>query len=163
YEVDATLVRGIDYYTRTVFEFVSERLGAQSALGGGGRYDGLVEELGGPATPGVGWAAGVERILLAAGEEGEPADGRVFLALAKPEAARTAFGLAQRLRGEGIRVEMEQAGRSLKGQLKQADRIGARATVILGDGIDVRDMQSGEQREAADADEVLALVREALA
>ena len=69
YEVDPKLVRGIDYYTRTVFEFESERLGAQAALGGGGRYDGLVEELGGPPTPGVGWALGVERILLAAEDE----------------------------------------------------------------------------------------------
>ena len=67
YEIDPTLVRGLDYYTRTVFEVESERLGAQAALGGGGRYDGLIEELGGPPTPGVGWAVGVERILLAAG------------------------------------------------------------------------------------------------
>src|SRR5262249_46309612 len=68
YEVDPTLVRGLDYYARTVFEFTSDALGAQSGVGGGGRYDGLVEQLGGPATPGVGWAAGIERMLLAAGE-----------------------------------------------------------------------------------------------
>jgi histidyl-tRNA synthetase len=160
YEIDPTLVRGLDYYTRTVFEFESPRLGAQSALGGGGRYDLLVEELGGPPTPGIGWAAGVERILLAAGE-GEPAaDSRVYVALAKPDAVREGFRLARRLRDEGFRVEMEQAGRSLRGQLRQADRIGARSTVIVGDGIDVKDMRSGEQRRAADADEALALVRE---
>ena len=161
YEVDSTLVRGLDYYTRTVFEFESPRLGAQSALGGGGRYDLLVEELGGPPTPANGWAAGIERILLAAGEEQPAEDSRVYVALAKPDAARQGFSLARRLRAEGFRVEMEQAGRSLKGQLRQADRIGARSTVIVGDGIDVKDMRSGEQRRAADAEETLALLREA--
>ena len=161
YEIDPTLVRGLDYYTRTVFEFESERLGAQAALGGGGRYDGLIEELGGPRTPAVGFAAGIERILLAAGEQPLTPEARVFVAIAKPGAAGDAFGLAQRLRGAGMRVELEQAGRSMKGQLRQADRIGASATVILGDTIEVKDMDSGEQREAADADQVLELVREA--
>jgi histidyl-tRNA synthetase len=161
YEIDPTLVRGLDYYTRTVWEFESDRLGAQAALGGGGRYDGLIEELGGPPTPGVGFAAGIERMLLAAGERAPVPGARVFVAVAKPAAARDAFGLAQRLRSAGIRAELEQAGRSLKGQLKQADRIGAQATVILGDAIEVKDMQSGQQREAADADQVLELVREA--
>jgi histidyl-tRNA synthetase len=161
YDLDSTLVRGLDYYTRTVFEFESPRLGAQSALGGGGRYDLLVEELGGPPTPANGWAAGVERILLAAGEEEAAEDSRVYVALAKPDAAREGFRLARRLREEGFRVEIEQAGRSLRGQLRQADRIGARSTVIVGDGIDVKDMESGAQRRAADAEEALALVREA--
>jgi histidyl-tRNA synthetase len=162
YEIDPTLVRGLDYYTRTVFEFESERLGAQAALGGGGRYDRLVEELGGPPTPGVGWAAGVERILLAAqaGEEERAAD--VFVAIAKPEAGRDAFALAQRLRSSGIRTELEQAGRSMKGQLKQANRAGARATVIVGDGIEVKDMDGGEQRPAGSAEEAVALVGELL-
>ncbi len=160
YEIDSTLVRGLDYYTRTVFEYESTRLGAQSALGGGGRYDLLVEELGGPATPGVGFAAGIERILLAAGEEPPARDHRVYVALAKPGASRDGFRLARRLRRDGFRVEIEQAGRSLKGQLKQANRIGARATVIVGDGYDVRDMDSGEQRHADDADAALALLRE---
>ena len=77
YELDSTLVRGLDYYTRTVFEFESERLGAQAALGGGGRYDRLIEELGGPPTPGVGWAAGIERMLLASDQEPQPAIARV--------------------------------------------------------------------------------------
>jgi histidyl-tRNA synthetase len=162
YEIDPTLVRGLDYYTRTVFEFESERLGAQAALGGGGRYDGLIEELGGPPTPGVGWAAGVERILLAVGDEpGAEAAARVFIAIAKPEAARDAFLLARRLRDAGLRVESEQAGRSMKGQMKQADRIGAFATVIFGDAIEVKDMETGEQREAESLDGVLELVREA--
>jgi histidyl-tRNA synthetase len=162
YEVDSALVRGLDYYTRTVFELESPRLGAQAALGGGGRYDRLVEELGGPPTPGVGWAAGIERLLLASELEPE-AEERVYIALAKPDTVATAFELAQRLRHDGIRVEIEQAGRSMRGQLKQADRIGARTTVILGDAIDVKDMASGEQREAADADEAVELVRATLA
>jgi histidyl-tRNA synthetase len=161
YQIDSTLVRGLDYYTRTVFEFESSGLGAQSALGGGGRYDLLVEELGGPPTPANGWAAGIERILLAAGEEDAAEDSRVYVALAKPDATREGFRIARRLREEGFRVDLEQAGRSLRGQLRQADRIGARSTVIVGDGIDVRDMESGAQRHAADADEALALVRQA--
>ncbi len=161
YEVDSTLVRGLDYYTRTVFEFESERLGAQAALGGGGRYDRLIEELGGPPTPGVGWAAGIERILLASEAEAG-SDSRVYIALAKPDAMTEAFALAQRLRAQGIRTEIEQAGRSMKGQLKQADRIGARATVILGDGIEVKDMDSGEQRSFRDAGEAAARVEELL-
>jgi histidyl-tRNA synthetase len=161
YELDSSLVRGLDYYTRTVFEFESPRLGAQSALGGGGRYDLLVEELGGPPTPANGWAAGIERILLAAADDEAAEDSPVYVALAKPDAAREGLRLARRLRAEGFRVEMEQAGRSLRGQLRQADRIGARSTVIVGDGIDVKDMGSGAQRRAADVEEALALVREA--
>jgi histidyl-tRNA synthetase len=163
YEVDSTLVRGLDYYTRTVFEFESERLGAQAALGGGGRYDRLVEELGGPATPGVGWAAGIERILLAAQDAPDARVADVFVAIAKPESGETAFLLTQRLRREGLRVVMEQAGRGMKGQLKQANRIGARATVIVGDSLDVKDMDSGEQREADSAETAVDLVREAVA
>jgi histidyl-tRNA synthetase len=161
YEIDATLVRGLDYYTRTVFEYESPRLGAQAALGGGGRYDRLVEQLGGPATPAVGWAAGIERILLASDQQPDEQE-RVYIALARPGVVHDAFALARRLREDGIRVEIEQAGRSMKGQLKQADRIGARATVILGDAIDVKDMESGEQRQASDSEEALELVKGAL-
>jgi histidyl-tRNA synthetase len=158
YEVDPTLVRGLDYYTRTVFEFESDRLGAQRGVGGGGRYDRLVEQLGGPATPANGWAAGIERILLAAGEPpGEDAR-PVYVAVAKPEAERQAFRIARELRAQGLRTELEQAGRSVRGQFRHADRIGARATVIVGDEIEVRDMDSGDQRPAADAAEVLRLV-----
>jgi histidyl-tRNA synthetase len=161
YEVDPTLVRGLDYYTRTVFEFESERLGAQAALGGGGRYDRLVEELGGPPTPGIGWAAGVERILLAAqpaasAEDEDRAD--VFVAVATPEAGEDAFLLLQRLRARGLRAEMEQAGRSMKGQLKQANRVGARATVIVGEGIEVKDMDGGNQQAADDLEAAVLLV-----
>jgi histidyl-tRNA synthetase len=160
YDVDSTLVRGLDYYTRTVFEFESERLGAQAALGGGGRYDRLVEELGGPATPGVGWAAGIERILLAAQDSRDSRVADVFVAIAKPESGGAAFLMTQRLRQEGLRVLMEQAGRGMKGQLKQANRVGARATVIVGDGIDVKDMDSGDQRAADSAERAVEMVRE---
>ncbi len=157
YELDGTLVRGLDYYTRTVFEFESTELGAQSALGGGGRYDLLVEQLGGPPTPGVGWAAGVERILLASGGEAAAQAPQAFIAVESDP--RAAFALLRRLREKGVQAQMEQAGRSLKGQLKHADRLGARSVVIVGDdGLRVRDMQSGEQRDASDADEAVRLV-----
>ena len=161
YELDSTLVRGLDYYTRTVFEFESERLGAQAALGGGGRYDRLIEQLGGPATPGVGWAAGIERILLAS-STAAPVDERVYIALAKPGKAADAFALARSLREDGLRVEIEQAGRSLKGQRKQAIRIGARVMVTLGDAIEVKDMDSGDQHEVSGLDEAADLVSGAM-
>jgi histidyl-tRNA synthetase len=158
YEIDTTLVRGLDYYTRTVFEFESEELGAQRGVGGGGRYDLLVEELGGPPTPAVGWAAGVERILLASERPVEQRAPDVFVVVAKPEAAGTAFGLTSRLREQGLRAELEQAGRSVKGQFKHADRVGARQVVIVGDSIEVKDMASGEQREVGGVDEAVAAV-----
>jgi histidyl-tRNA synthetase len=164
YEVDTTLVRGLDYYTRTVFEFVSPALGgAQSTLAGGGRYDLLVEQLGGPHTPAIGWAAGIERILLVAQDAEDGSTARVYVAVATPEAKRQAFGLARTLRERGIRAELEQAGRSLKGQLRQADRIGARAAVIVGDAIDVKDLASGDQTGVGGADEMVARVEELLA
>lgn len=160
YEVDPTLVRGLDYYTRTVFEFTSDALGAQSGVGGGGRYDRLVEELGGPPTPAVGWAAGVERILLAAGAQGEDGHfGGVYVAVAPGGSPRKAFVLAQRLRSAGIAAQMEQAGRSLKGQLRHADRIGARWVVIVGEEeTELKDLASGDQRTVGE-EELLAEVR----
>jgi histidyl-tRNA synthetase len=148
YELDPTLVRGLDYYTRTIFEFTSDRLGAQSGVGGGGRYDGLMEVLGGPATPGVGWAAGVERMMLAS--EGLPVAEPVvdlYVAVAKPEARHVAFSLAREARRAGLAAQLEAAGRSVKGQLKHADRIGARYVAIVGDEVTLRDMESGEQRD----------------
>jgi histidyl-tRNA synthetase len=147
YRLDPTLVRGLDYYTRTIFEFHSERLGAQSQLGGGGRYDGLVEELGGPATPAAGWAAGVERILLALGETPEAEGMDVFIAVAEDAQRHRAAALVGELRKAGLAAEADLAGRSLKGQLKQANRIGARKALILdADGsLQLRDMQTGDQ------------------
>ena len=150
YEIDDTLVRGLDYYTRTVFEFDSEHLGAQSQLGGGGRYDRLIEQLGGPVTPAAGWAAGIERILLAMGTEGEvPPESRdAFVAATADEQRHRALALVAELRNAGLSAEFDLGGRGLKGQLKQADRVGATATVILEEdgSAQIRDMQSGEQR-----------------
>ncbi|MBA3867212.1 MAG: ATP phosphoribosyltransferase regulatory subunit, partial [Solirubrobacterales bacterium] len=150
YVIDATLVRGIDYYTRTIFSFVCDGLGAQSEIGGGGRYDGLIEQLGGPATPAVGWAAGIERILLALDEEEAPAGRDAFVAIADPGQRRRAMALAVELRHAGLSAEIDLGGRGLKGQLKQADRIGARRVLILeADGsAQLRDMKTGEQRIA---------------
>jgi len=151
YELDPTLVRGLDYYARTVFEFTSDALGAQSGVGGGGRYDGLMELLGGPSTPASGWAAGVERILLAAGEQPIAPDGvDLFVALAVRDRGRAAFELANEARQAGLRAQMELAGRSLKGQLKHADRIDARYVAIIGDDaerVSFKNMESGEQTE----------------
>jgi histidyl-tRNA synthetase len=150
YVVDPTLVRGLDYYTRTIFSFVCDQLGAQSEIGGGGRYDGLIEQLGGPPTPAVGFAAGIERILLALDEE-VPAPGRdAFVAIADLGQRERAAALAVELRHAGLSAEIDLAGRGLKGQLKHADRIGARRVLILeADGsAQLRDMQTGEQREA---------------
>jgi histidyl-tRNA synthetase len=148
YEIDPTLVRGLDYYTRTIFSFVCDRLGAQSEIGGGGRYDGLIEQLGGPPTPAVGWAAGIERILLALGEETEETARDALVAAAEDGQRQAALTLARELRHAGLSVEVDLAGRGLKGQLKHADRIGARRVVILdADGsAQLRDMASGEQR-----------------
>jgi histidyl-tRNA synthetase len=150
YEVDPTLVRGLDYYTRTVFEFTSDALAAQSGVAGGGRYDGLVRRLGGPATPGMGWAAGVERILLAGDAVSAPSGAlELFVALADGEAAerrRAAFALLGAARSAGLRAQMELARRSLKGQLGYAAALGARYVAIVEDSETVlRDMQEGGQ------------------
>jgi histidyl-tRNA synthetase len=150
YEIDGALVRGLDYYTRTIFTFDCDVLGAQSELGGGGRYDGLIEQLGGPATPAVGWACGVERILLALDEEVEAPGRDAFVAIAEEGQRQRAVALTRELRHAGLSAEFDLAGRGLKGQLKHANRLGARRVLILeGDGsAQLRDMESGEQRSA---------------
>jgi histidyl-tRNA synthetase len=162
YELDPTLVRGLDYYARTVFEFTSDALGAQSGVGGGGRYDGLIEMLGGAPTPASGWAAGVERMLIAAGElplVPELVD--LFVALAQPGAARAAFKLAHDARRAGLSAQLELSGRSLKGQLKHAGRLGARYVAIV-DGhapIGLKNMESGEQHEIEPATVIPTILR----
>jgi len=148
--IDPTLVRGLDYYTRTIFSFVCDRLGAQSEIGGGGRYDGLVEQLGGRPTPAVGWAAGIERIMLALDEDVAAPGRDVFIAVAEDDRDKRALALvlAGELRKAGLSAELDLAGRALKGQLKQADRIGARRVLILDEeSAQLRDMASGEQRQ----------------
>ena len=159
YEVDGTLVRGLDYYTRTVFEFTSDALGAQSGVGGGGRYDGLIEQLGGPPTPGIGWAAGVERILLASGAGQDLRAPAVYVAHSDDRTA-TAFRIARELFRNGVDVELEHAGRSMKGQMKHASRIGAEIVVVVDE--DVRVRGSGEERAIENADEVVRVVSELL-
>lgn len=131
--LDFRLVRGLDYYTRTTFEFNSDRLGAQSGVGGGGRYDGLIEQIGGAPTPGVGWGSGLERIALAMRDQPLPSSAPdVYVVSFSDEVRAAAFGVAQELRGAGLAAELDLAGRSPKGQLKQAGRSGAKLAVLLG-------------------------------
>jgi histidyl-tRNA synthetase len=161
YDLDPTLVRGLDYYTRTVFEFSSDALGAQSGVGGGGRYDRLMELLDGPPTPGCGWAAGIERILLSAGELPVQADlVDLFVALVGADLGRTAFSLAQDARRAGLNAQLELAGRSLRGQLKHADRIRARYVAIVGEeGTSLKNMESGEQLELSPNEVIPTILR----
>lgn len=161
---DHTLVRGMDYYTRTTFEFQSPALGAQSGVGGGGRYDGLVEAIGGPSTPGVGFGTGVERILLALERSGvrapQPQPPFAYLVGLTPEARLQVFALAHELRNVGAGVELDYMSRSAKGQMKQAGRSGARYAFIIGeqetaDGVvTVRDLGSGVETSLSPADAV---------
>jgi histidyl-tRNA synthetase len=158
YAVDERLVRGLDYYTLTVFEAKSAALGAQDTVGGGGRYNGLVEELGGPDLPGIGFGTGVERILLAANAPEEKPLLDVFFVTLVPEARLPAFALAEALRAAGLSCDLDYADRSAKGQFRQADRAGARFSVVIGDeelaagACSLRDMASGEQRAVSIAD-----------
>jgi histidyl-tRNA synthetase len=149
YELDPTLVRGLDYYTRTVFEFECERLGAQSGIGGGGRYDGLIEQLGGKPTPGCGWALGVDRVALALEADGEAGEGRRDGVFVVADADRdAALALVTELRRAGIPADLDLADRAVKGQMKQADRTGARYALILSGEpkATLRDLGSGEER-----------------
>jgi histidyl-tRNA synthetase len=144
YEVDGRLVRGLDYYVRTAYEFTSDALGSQSAVAGGGRYDRLVETLGGPPTPGIGFALGEERlamILAKAGRE-PPAQGpAVFFITADAEGAVEALRRAAELRRAGIPCDLDPRGGKMKAQFKQAERVGARYAVVLG-GNEVRTGQA---------------------
>src|SRR5690606_12923802 len=165
YEDAPRLVRGLDYYTRTLFEFIHDGLGAQSAVGGGGRYDGLSELLGGPALPGVGWALGADRTLLAMEAEGlalpEPPGVTVYVVPLGEAAERRAFGLVTQLRRTGVATDVALGGRGLKGAMKAADRSGARYALILGErdlagGVaQSKELATGEQ-SAVNPDEVVA-------
>ncbi|MER8039690.1 histidine--tRNA ligase [Streptomyces hydrogenans] len=172
FEDDLKLVRGLDYYTRTTFEFVHDGLGSQSAVGGGGRYDGLSEMIGGPALPSVGWALGVDRTVLALEAEGVtldlPATTSVFAVALGEEARRVLFGKVTELRRAGIAADFSFGGKGLKGSMKDANRSGARLTLVAGERdlaegvVQLKDMESGEQRAVA-LDEVLDAVRAQLA
>lgn len=136
YQVNPRIVRGLDYYQRTVFEFISDDIGSQSTICGGGRYNGLVAELGGPDVSGIGFAMGLTRILLAMkknGADGAEARPDLYLASMGDKAAKAAFSLAGKLRKHGKIVLFDQVGRSLKAQMKYADKKGARYTMVLGD------------------------------
>ena len=157
YEVDPNIVRGLDYYTKTAFEFISDDLGAQSTVCGGGRYDHLVEEVGGPYTPGVGFGMGLERLLLILEAKGieipKPSDCDVFIATLGDRARLEGLKLADSLRAKGSRVLTDVMGRGLKAQLKYADRSGAGYTVVIGDDeldkgvVTLRDMINSTQKE----------------
>jgi len=171
YVVDKHLVRGFDYYTKTAFEIVSDALGAQNALGGGGRYDGLVEEVGGASTPGIGFALGIERAIIVLKELGLAEAKRqtvdVFVAALGEEAVLAALKLLQQLREAGISAETDYQRRSLKGQMKLADRLGSRVTLMIGEDelaqgvVTLRDMLTKEQRTVA-MDDVVRAVAETL-
>lgn len=159
FEIDPRIVRGLDYYTRTVFEFVSDALGAQAVVCGGGRYDGLTEEMGGPRLPSLGFAMGLERLLLILEAQKidipAPAPCEVYLAPMGEAAVRTCFALATQLREGGISATFDTVGRGLKAQMKYADKIGARYTLVVGDNeiatgkANLKNMQTGEVCEVA--------------
>jgi histidyl-tRNA synthetase len=165
------LVRGLDYYTRTTFEFQHEGLGAQSAIGGGGRYDGLSEEIGGPTMPGVGWALGVDRTVLAMRAEGTATDATarcdVYAVPLGAAAKRRLVGVVGELRAAGLRADLAYGDRGLKGAMKGADRSGARLAVVLGDRdleageAQVKELASGEQ-VAVPLDDVVRTIKERL-
>ena len=155
YEDTPKLVRGLDYYNRTTFEFVHDGLGAQSAIGGGGRYDGLSEDLGGPDLPSVGWALGIGRTMLAMEAEGQavetPADCDVYGVAIGDAARRAVFGMITALRIEDIPADMAFGGKKLKGAMKAASQSGARYAIVVGDrdltaGVaQIKDLASGDQ------------------
>ena len=157
YIINKSIVRGLDYYTKTVFEITSDSLGAQSTVCGGGRYDGLVEELGGNPTPGIGFAMGLERLLMCMEKEGvymgEPDVADIFVATLGELAADYSTSLIKNLRDNGVYAERDYMGRGLKAQMKYANKIGAKYTVVLGDDevnsgkANVKNMETGEQTE----------------
>lgn len=172
YEDDPKLVRGLDYYTRTTFEFVHDGLGSQSAVGGGGRYDGLSEMIGGPSLPSVGWALGVDRTVLALEAEGVelelPSATSVFAVPLGDEARRVLFSKVTELRRAGVAADFSYGGKGLKGAMKNANRSGARYTVVAGERdlaegvVQLKDMESGEQ-DAVAVDEIVTVLKDKLA
>ncbi len=154
FEEDGRLVRGLDYYTKTAFEVISRQLGAQDALAGGGRYDLLVKELGGEATPGIGFAAGMERLMMVLGKN-SPSDQEegttIFIATVDRKSQDWAMKHALELRRQGVSVELDYLGRSLKAQMREADRQRARYVLIIGENelearrATLKDMKSGAQ------------------
>ncbi len=155
FDINPKIVRGLDYYTKTVFEFVTDCIGSQSTICGGGRYDGLVEQLGGPETPALGFAMGIERLLLTMEAQGcsfiEPATCDLYIATMGENAGHKAVALATELRDEGYWAEFDVMGRGLKAQMKYADKLGAKFTLVLGDNeletnsAKLKNMKTGEE------------------
>jgi histidyl-tRNA synthetase len=151
YRLSHRLVRGLDYYVRTTFEVVSGELGAQNSVLGGGRYDGLVKQLGGPDVPGIGFALGMERLVMTVPAVPVESRAEVYIAPLVPGALDVALPLARRLRAAGLRVILDHEGRGLKSQMKRADKLGARFVAILGEDelaaarVSVRDMKASTQ------------------
>jgi histidyl-tRNA synthetase len=152
YRVSHRLVRGLDYYTRTTFEILAGNIGAQNAILGGGRYDGLVKQLGGPDRVGIGFAAGIERLVLAMPDDARDRERRPLFVAAMGDAAReSALALLRDLRRAGLEAHMEYEGRSIKSQMKRADRLKAAFALILGEDelgagvVSVKDMTTGGQ------------------
>ena len=166
FTVDPSIVRGLDYYTRTVFEFIAEGIAAQSTVCGGGRYDGLVEELGGPALSGIGFGMGLTRVILAMKQEGvaepTPVTPKIYIASLGAAATVEAAKIVERLRKDGVYAECDLVGRSLKAQMKYANKLGAAYTLIIGDSevesgkAMLRDMQNSTQSEVSLADFTIA-------
>ena len=159
YVVDPGIVRGLDYYTKTAFEFVTDSIGAQGTVCGGGRYDHLIEEVGGPPIPGVGFGLGIERLLLTMEANGveipEPEGVEVFIAVMGDEAKAFGLKLLRQLRQAGVRAEMDTMARNIKGQFKYANRLHAKKTVVIGDNelaekkVAIKDMETSQQAEVA--------------
>jgi len=156
YTVNQRMVRGLDYYTKTTFEMVTNSLGSQNAVAAGGRYDGLIKDLGGPALPGIGFAIGLERLALMLGEDSiAPPRPELFIATLGEAATKAGFAMLTRLQREGILVEMEYTGKSLKAQLRRADKLNTRRVLILGEdelarGVaQLRSMDESLQEEVA--------------
>ena len=155
YRHNAFIVRGLDYYSHTAFEFVTDRLGAQGTVMAGGRYDGLVEQMGGPATPAVGWAAGIERLAMLM--DAPPAEPGLVSVVPLGEAEEAALGVLQSLRAAGIPAEIAYRG-NLKRRMERANKAGARAAVLIGPDelargvVQLKDLATGEQAEVALAD-----------
>ena len=157
YKVDPNIVRGLDYYTKTAFEFVTTSIGAQGTVCGGGRYDHLIEELGGPPIPGVGFGLGIERLLMLMDACGAqfPADDSVDVFIAVMGERAKAFGLklCRELRQSGVAAEMDTLARNIKGQFKYADRLNAKYTLVIGENeldkgvVSLKDMSMSQQRE----------------
>ncbi|MBQ2702193.1 MAG: histidine--tRNA ligase, partial [Clostridia bacterium] len=159
YEIDPRIVRGLDYYTRTVFEFVSTSIGAQGTVCAGGRYDGLIEELGGDRVPAVGFAAGIERLLIVMEQTGvtipKPQTTQIYLAGMDGECRKKAYELCCELRKNGVKAEIDYMDRSVKAQFKYADKIGAKFVAVIGGNeliegvVNLKNMENGESEKVS--------------